>query len=110
VFGLLLVIVAGLRLINLTTRRAFLALLLGLVGGPIAYLVLFVVAGFGARVLPVGILAVLTFLLPVASGIGVVSVAAFPSLIRGGFRSAGRGPATLEDGDWSRPTNDPYRP
>ena len=68
-------------MIELSAGRALGALLLATVGGPIAYLILLVGAGLGLGllfddgVLPVGVLAVLTFALPIACGIGPSGVA-----------------------------------
>jgi hypothetical protein len=84
VVGLVIVVVAAFRLIGLTVRRAGRAMLVGLVGGPFAYLaVLMASAPFVDAVdeaLAQRVLGFLTFLCPVICGIGVTLIAAVLAL------------------------------
>ena len=75
VTGLMLTILGALRLVELTLARALVALVLGLVGAPIGYLVVFVVTWTLLGNVPLGVFAVLCFMLPVVCGIGSTLIA-----------------------------------
>jgi len=77
VVGLVLVVVAAMRLVGVTAGRAWKALLVGFVGGPVIYLAV-LIAGASAldTVESTRVLGLFTCVFPVLCGIGVTLIAA----------------------------------
>ena len=88
--GLVLVVVAGLRLVDLSVGGAVKASLIGVVGGPVLYVVALVVSASALDSLSsVRVLAFFVFVWPAICGVGVTLVAALFLRQRAQARSEG---------------------